>query len=305
MRSTVSNIVYLTLLTFILLSANCFGEEIQRGDYLGISVIGDPEFSRIVQVQNDGSVLYPYIQGFPIQGMTPVELQTLLVRTLQIYIDNPVILVEILSQYTIRIQVLGQVNNPGIIEIPADLDIQSSVSIAGGLTQLADPRKTHILRKVNPDDDWEKIPVNLQKFMFYGDLKELPKLRENDIIMVPGMTRGSYVVIIGAVVRPGNYIPLPESNLLQVILQAGGISPKADASNIKLLRPVNDGTYHKEILNLDKVLKKDQLQLIPAVKGGDIIIVQEKGGFLDWGNTFKFIRNITILLSLYLILRRV
>lgn len=298
--------IVIAVLIVMIMSGEVYATDtIEIGDYIAINVVGDEDFNRVVTVESDGTIAYPYIDEVPISGLTISELQVILVRTLQSYLDNPVVFVEILERYSITIQILGQVKNPGLIEIPSHLDVQSAVTLAGGMTELADPSKVHVLRKeIDNSDESLRLKADLTEFMLTGNLDLLPELQENDIVIVPGASKNSYITVIGAVQNAGNYIPYPESDVLQIILQAGGLSERANSKNIKLLRFVDTGKYDEHIVNLEKLIRNNNIHLIPRVSGGDIIIVQERGGFLDWDNTFKFMRNITILGSMYIIAKR-
>lgn len=280
-------------------------EVIRSGDYLSITVIGSSGFDRVVRVQDDGTVAYPFITDIPVVDMTHVELQSFLLQVMQKYLDNPVVLVEVLSQYTVNIQVLGQVNRPGILTIPVGLDVQSALSLAGGATEFADLSKIHVLRKIkNGATTWNKISADLNNFLTTGDISSLPKLQEDDIIMVPGASATTYVTVIGAVVRPGNYVPHPDSDVLQIVLQSGGMTQLANGRKVKLLRLNSQGKYERIDVNLDKLIDKDRINEIPSVKGGDIIVIPDRTGLITWDNALKLIRDFTVLASLYIVMLR-
>ncbi len=299
-------VIVATILLFLLLcgAGNAAGT-IVVGDFLRITMLGEAQFDRTVRVREDGTIPYPFIGEIPVAGMTEPELQTLLVQVFQTYINEPVILVEILEEYTIHVQVLGQVNRPGLLEMPVHLDVQSAISLAGGATDLADLGKVRLLRPVsNEAEDFDIIPVDLVSFALSGDIKSLPRLEEHDIIIVPGADPASHVVVMGAVLRPGTYLPLPGSNVLQLILQSGGWTTRANPKKVRILRRTAPGVYERELVNLEKLLSRQRVEGIPAITGGEIIVVPEKGGFFDWDNTYRMMRTLALMGTLYLLVVR-
>lgn len=284
---------------------------IDEGDYLRISVLGAQEFNRLVQVRPDGTVPYPYISDIPVVGMTTTELQTLLVSILQRYMDNPVVLIEKPETYTINVQVLGQVSRPGLVQVPVGTDIQSAISLAGGPADHADPSRVRVLRPLpsNGDDDgdpqWERIDVNLRQFLASGNVDELPKLRENDVVVVPSVTNNSSVMVVGWIQNPGNYVPYPDSNVLNIILQAGGFRPDGDRSNVRHLYQTGPGMYEEQTLDLQGLIEDGKIAQIPPVSSGDVIIVSEYDPFFTWDRMLAILRDVSVVASAYLIYLRI
>ncbi len=282
---------------------------IDVGDHLQISVLGAPEFNRLLKVRDDGTVPYPYITEIPVVGMTTTEMQTLLVTILRRYMDNPVVVVEIPENYTIKVQVLGQVRQPGLVQIPVNTDVQSAISLAGGPADHADPSGVHILRptgtSASGETEWKRIDANLREFLASGDLKDLPKLQEDDIIIVPSITNNSSVMVVGWVNKPGNYVPYADSNVLNMVLLAGGFRPDADRSNIKHLFMTSPGVYRETELDLDEIIEEAQIAQIPPVSGGDVIIVSLYDPFFTWDRMLQMLRDVSVIASAYLIYLRI
>ncbi|MCB2213182.1 polysaccharide export protein [bacterium] len=282
---------------------------IDVGDHLQISVLGAPEFNRLLKVRDDGTVPYPYITEIPVVGMTTTEMQTLLVTILRRYMDNPVVVVEIPENYTVNVQVLGQVRQPGLVQIPVNTDVQSAISLAGGPADHADPSGVHILRPTGTDasgeTEWKRIDANLREFLASGDLKDLPKLQEDDIIIVPSITNNSSVMVVGWVNKPGNYVPYADSNVLNMVLLAGGFRPDADRSNIMHLFQVSPGVYRETELDLDEIIADAQIAQIPPVSGGDVIIVSLYDPFFTWDRMLDLLRDVSVIASAYLIYLRI
>ncbi|HEX04140.1 MAG TPA: hypothetical protein ENH10_03155, partial [Bacteroidetes bacterium] len=282
---------------------------IEIGDHLRVSVLGAAEFNRLVKVESDGTVAYPYISEIPVAGMTTAEMQTLLVTVLRRYMDNPVVVIEIPASYTIQVQVLGQVRQPGLVQIPVGTDVQSALSLAGGPGEYADPSRIHILRptgvSASGETEWTKIDSNLRDFIASGDISKLPILEENDVVIVPSITNETSVMLVGWVNKPGNYVPYPDSNVLNMVLAAGGFKSDADRSNLKHLYLVGPGQYRENTLDIDSIIDQARISEIPLVHGGDVIIVSIYDPFFTWDRMLGMLRDVSVVASAYLIYLRI
>lgn len=73
----------------------------------------------------------------------------------------------------IKVHIVGEVNNPGLIELDAGCRVQDAIDLAGGLTQDADTSKTNLAYIVSDgekikipslyDEETEEITVNSSK----------------------------------------------------------------------------------------------------------------------------------------------
>lgn len=294
------------ILTVLFSGRDAWGvNKISPGDYLKIIVIGYSQLDRQVKVESDGTILYPYLEDIPIAGMTSEELQTLILQILQKYLDNPIVLVEVLEKYSITLQVLGQVNSPGIIVIPASLDVQSAISMAGGFTQAADLSKVKVLRPIgNEPEQWKTLPADIYQFMRIGDLNTLPRLAEGDFIIVPSAGSDVYVSVIGEVMKPGNYIVFPDANILQAIMMTGGFTEDANMKKVRLIRNGETGEFQSTEYNLEKIIKKNQFEKLPPILPGDAIVVPESKPIFDLDVFSSIIRDIYILSAMFIIYKR-
>lgn len=307
-----------TVLALALLAAFAgvfFGSEVRAakiigvGDYLQVSVLGAPEFTRLVKVREDGTVAYPYVTDVPVVGMTTTEMQTLLVTILQRYMDNPVVLIEMPANYTVHVQVLGQVRRPGSVQVPVGTDVQSAVSLAGGPAEHADASRAEVLRPAGTREDgspkWDRIPANLNEFLATGNIRKLPKLQENDIVVVPSVTNSSSVMIVGWVVKPGNYVPYPDSNVLNMVLRAGGFKPDGDRTNVRHLYEDTPGHYVEQTLDLDAMISEGKIRQIPPANGGDVVIVSQYDPFFTWDRALAIMRDVSVIAGAYLLYLRI
>lgn len=87
-------------------------------------------------------------------------------------------------------------------------------------------------------------------------------------------TFGRQIRVLGQVSRPGPIAYRDEMTLLDVMLEAGGLTQFASGNRAKLVRNV-DGEPVEQRLRLKRLLEKGDLRENLAVEPGDVIIVPE------------------------------
>jgi polysaccharide export outer membrane protein len=98
---------------------------------------------------------------------------------------------------------------------------------------------------------------------------------EPEVIAVLSSARPVQLTILGEVQRPGFYSVAPNTSLAQVILAAGGGTPRADLRSILVRRVLVDGTVLEEKLDLYTPLIKGERLPDMRLQGGDAVIVSK------------------------------
>lgn len=115
--------------------------KMQPTDILVIDVVNEPQLAgKEYRVSASGEVSYPFIGAIKVVNRTTVEVQTELKRLLEAdYLVNAQVIVQIKEFRKQLISIFGQVNRPGLIEIPAErrMTIIEAITAAGGFTRLA------------------------------------------------------------------------------------------------------------------------------------------------------------------------
>jgi polysaccharide export outer membrane protein len=196
--------------------------------------------------------------------------------------QNPDVPFEILPGDTVLVEapqyqkrnfsILGQVQKPGLYEIPtgAHVSIIDAISLAGGYTTMAAQNSITDKRLV----DGKLAILKIQASDMAQDPNMVPfEVLPGDSILVP--YRNSTFSILGQVQKPGIY-EVPEGahvNIIEAILMAGGYTRTAAQNSVTVKRMV-DGK-----LATLKVHAGDMAQdpnLVPfEVLPGDIIKVNE------------------------------
>ncbi len=141
------------------------------GDRLQIAVYGEKDLSGEYDVDDTGSIAFPLVGAFPVNNMTPRQVETGLGDRLKRgLVTEPKINVSVIRYRPIFI--LGEVQKPGVYEFYNGITVLNAVAFAGGYTYRARSSKITVVRASSADRRPE--PVG-----------ETSLLQPGDIIMIP------------------------------------------------------------------------------------------------------------------------
>ena len=157
--------------------------------------------------------------------------------------------VEIRSR-DIFINVMGYVNTPSQVSIPADGNIQMVISKADGLRPGAQLDRLQIRRGE------EIIEFDYKAYLDSGNISLLPALKSQDTVFVPvspllgnvqidfdaqtlsatgDANDGNAVTILGEVHNPGSFSYKEEMTILDALMRAEGVTRYADVTKIRVI----------------------------------------------------------------------
>lgn len=84
----------------------------------------------------------------------------------------------------IKVFIWGQVELPGVYEVPDGTDLIAALSLAGGPTDHAKLTEVRIIRSEASEP--EVLKVNVKKYMETGDINLIPVLKPGDTVVVSG-----------------------------------------------------------------------------------------------------------------------
>jgi protein involved in polysaccharide export with SLBB domain len=205
-----------------------------------------------------------------------------------------------LEEKSILVNVVGQVTNPGGVQIPEDGRLFDAIFMAGGFADEAEISKVTITH-LQPQSP-VKTEANLKNFLITGDLKDNPQLAKGDIVFVPIKEEGAKRIIpplqapffstislsvFGEVHQPNTYQVSSDSNLLDILRLAGGPTTDADLKRVMILREKTE-KEQRLIVDLEKVLQEGELKLLPPLLTDDTIFVPKvKPSRNIWGIIVK------------------
>jgi protein involved in polysaccharide export with SLBB domain len=125
--------------------------QIGPGDLFKVSVLGEKDLPAEYRVQPDGTIDFPYLERLSVAGLEPQEIVDLIRKGLvarKILADPQITLV--VTQYNSKkISVVGAVNKPGSLGWTEGMKLVDAISLAGGLTSIADGDHVRITRLVS------------------------------------------------------------------------------------------------------------------------------------------------------------
>ncbi|MDB5110379.1 MAG: capsule biosynthesis protein [Mucilaginibacter sp.] len=145
-----------------------------------------------------------------------------------------------------RVEIQGEVRNPGIFNYATNMNLESAIQMAGGFKEGATPNRIEISRRVKNSDAKSVTAITAQIFTVDVDqnLRLMGKpfiLQPYDIISVrssEGYEIQKQVKVEGEVLYPGTYtIERKDEKISDLIKRAGGLTAMAFSAGASLERP--------------------------------------------------------------------
>lgn len=173
-------IIYSVIGLFYLSSLALYAENLYDeyiicpGDVLDIRVWDNDDLNCIAEVSQQGDFTFPLIEKIHASGLSIFELENFIEKKLgDGYLVAPQVKVSLKEYKRQRIFVTGEVVNPGEHKWERELTVRQAISMAGGQTERASPKRVIIIRK--KDGIEKEIKAKM-------DVIVMP----NDIIKIPG-----------------------------------------------------------------------------------------------------------------------
>lgn len=116
---------------------------LQPGDLVRLLIWREPDMSGDFLVDESGAVTLPMLGSRRAAGVPIATLRAGLIRDFQVQLRNPSITITPLR----RINVLGEVNKPGVYPVDMTATVSEVVAMAGGVNPTGDPRRVSIVRR--------------------------------------------------------------------------------------------------------------------------------------------------------------
>lgn len=156
--------------------------DFQAGHRILLFVVGDSALSDTFTVRSDQKLQLPNLPEISLTGVLDSELQGYLATQLAQYIRNP----SVRAQALLRVQVSGDVANPGFYAIRTDTPVSDVIMNAGGPSQSADMNKTELRRGSAVVVPRGGIQTAIQKELTMSDIGARP----GDELYVPAKPSG-------------------------------------------------------------------------------------------------------------------
>lgn len=264
-------------------------ETIQIGDSLQVSIQGNSELSRAIEVGADGGFVFPLLGRVQAQGLTTFELAEQMTAQLTKYIKNPI--VRISKKYKIR--VFGLVTTQGAQEYNHPPSIPDILAEAGGVEREEKRQASEnggmfygvfLLRIVRGGES--SRPYNLSKYLETGKGFEGIKLRNGDNVFVE-WDKYDPVTIFGT--TDTSLIYRPGLRLLGAIALAGGIVnlERQNIKNVRIFRRLENGRIQRMEVNLQDLMHRGQINRDIELQPGDYVVVPKRRERRDFFGVLK------------------
>ena len=275
--STLKNLLFIVMALFAVSVGGAQRNEsllIGPGDQLQIRVFDTPELDQIAHVTDAGTIPLMLGSNVTVASQTPERAARSIERALieGKFLLHPHVSVTVLEYATQKVSVIGEVKAPGAFAINTPKSVLHILTLAGGLTELAD-RRILIERKGTK----ERIPyfvTNQPDVAFESAVMVNP----GDSVVVP---KAGIVYVLGDVARPGGYTITnneAQISVLQLIARAGGTNHSAAPAHARLLRKTSSA-YSESSLSISAMQKGKALDV--QLQANDILYVP-----------FSYLRNI-------------
>ncbi len=235
------------------------------GDELNISIWGKSQLDQKQTVNKDGYIRI--INGSKrvfLKGQSLGAAKEKLAKVLRSYysFNEGEFDVNLNFSRSIRIDIYGEVINPGPVTIPAINSPFSALAAVSGPNNLGSLRNIQLIKS----DNTKKI-VDVYKYMADPAYNDQITLDDGDIILVPVSEK--VVTIEGAIQRPTKYELLDSEGLVDLIEYAGGPRNDAYLKNIRIQRYENDKKIIADVNYRQLLETKTNFKLF----NGDVIFI--------------------------------
>jgi len=254
---------------------------INIGDILEISVLDEPEMTRMVTVIPDGTISYLLVGTIKAYRKTIDELRTELTKKLAVFYVSPYVSVmpntiTLPQDEKKEVSLLGALKNPGNYEWNEGDKLLDVIAKAGGLlytqTELGS-RTTANLKASYISRNGKLMDVDFYNLLQLGDMTQNLLLQPDDFIFI-ATAEDSNVIVMGEVEHP-RIIPYNRNiSLIEALSICGGFTREAYQSRVIILRPTSKDTKYVEVDVNDLLHGKDVSNLM--LRGGDILYVPEQ-----------------------------
>lgn len=158
-------------ISFTVLSAGATTEMVDyrmnAGDRISVRVYGESDLNIDVMLGESGSINYPFLGELKVSGLTPSELESIIVKGLKgDYLINPSVTVSI-AQYR-PIFIYGEVQVPGGYSYQPGLTVGKAAALAQGITERGSENRIFLTREGVSKD--EKVRVKMTTKLQPGDV---------------------------------------------------------------------------------------------------------------------------------------
>ena len=238
------------------------------GFLLNVQVYDEPDLSAHVRVDKEGNVNLPFLKTIHIGGDTVAQAREKIENKFRAdgILKNPQITIEVEQFATTSVTVMGEVQNPGKVELLAPHSLLDVIGMTGGETMLAG-NEIEVKRPVNGT-----MESTTYHYTRNGDVSAI-----RDVMVNPGETvivkRAGIVYVLGGVNRPGGYTMQEsgELDVIQAVSLAQGLLMQARVGGLRVVKHLEDGKMVEIPVSYNNIMEGKEKPL--RLAAGDIVYV--------------------------------
>ena len=154
------------------------------GDQVDVSVLSAPELNRTLTVQPDGRISMPLVPPIMAADRSTTEIEQALASAYSSQLLRPEISVSVKQASALKVFIAGEVDKPGVYDMPGDIDALQAVVMAGGFKVSAKRDKVIIIRRAVGGAPMVRT-ADLRQAAFDALRGDAVPLRRFDIVYVP------------------------------------------------------------------------------------------------------------------------
>ena len=218
------------------------------GDHVVVSGYGGAEFQISYIVASDGSIFPSGMGKIYVGGLLFENVQKLLYSRFSAVVPAGTnIDISLGQSRSINVNVVNEVNRPGIVTVSAFTNAFQVIAAAGGITENGNLRNIQIKRNGRVIEE-----LDVYKYLQTGDFGRHIYLQNNDFIIVPFYEKK--VLATGQFKRPMYYQLRKDEGVKALLRFSGGLNSEALTSTIHILRTENENQVIRDV-NVNAILK--------------------------------------------------
>lgn len=243
------------------------------GDHIIVSLWGAAEFQEDYVVARDGAIFPTSLGKIAVQGLTFDNMRALVYSRFRTVVPGGTnISVSLGQPRSINVNVVGEVKRAGPVTVSAFSNAFNVIAKAGGVTDFGNLRSIIIKRNGRQIDE-----IDVYKYLTTGDFGKHIYLQNNDFVIVNFVEKK--VLATGQFKRPMFYQLKKDEGVKALIKYAGGLTPEALASALKVIRTEDEKQVQKDV-NANAILRIEG-QDFPLMDGDIVKVDLVKPGIIN------------------------
>ncbi len=273
---------------------------VRVGDVITIMLPGEDSLNKDFQVDKQGRVILPEVGPLFVAGKTEAQMVSSVTLSLKTILQDLRNLQVFISKRQLIVNIQGYVKQPGEYTLSDGDSVQLALYAAGGLRSGAQLNRLQLRRS-------DKVTTfNYKAFLDSGDQSLLPELQSLDTLFIPaspmvGNIEQEFdpsklsqagdaadgkkaIKVFGEVNAPGTFSYKSGTNLVDVLMRAGGVTRYAGVEQIRVI-----SKNQPALFNLKRYLDTGDDSLLPPLEVGSTIFVPKQEEEIKSGSNMVYV----------------